>query len=172
MRVRTAAVMVLGLALVVAGVAYYVSVSSTGTLAIRVRDVPITWSHVVITFSSVSVQPSSAPNDTGWVELTVQADSIDFLSLQNVTQLLTLDRLAPGAYGSVRLLIASVSGVLSSGTPVAMTVLDGIVQTPTSFTLRGGATTTLTFDLDLAESIQPAGSGWSFTPVLGPVQVS
>ncbi len=167
-----AAAIVVGLALICAGVAYYVSMSSTGTLAIRVSDVPITWSHVVISFSAVSVQPASAPNGTGWVTLTLQAASIDFLSLQNATQLLTLDRLVPGPYGAVRLLIASVSGVLSSGTPVAMTVLDGIVQASTGFTLRGGATTTLTFDLNLVESIQPAGSGWSFTPVFGPVQVS
>lgn len=161
----------LGLLLIAGGVAYYSSLTATGTLAIQIRDTPVTWSHVVVTFAEVDVQPSGAANGTGWTRLSLQATRIDLASLGNATQLLTLDHLAPGAYVAVRILVSSVSGVLSSGVPVAMTVANGALQNATSFGLRGGSTTTLTVDFNLSASIQPAGGGWLFVPVLAAIEV-
>lgn len=165
------AALLLGLVLIVAGVAYYVSIAATGTLAIQVRDTPVTWSHVVVTFDQVSVHPAGAANGTGWVPLTLQVTQIDFLALGNLTRLLTLDRLAPGTFTAIRILVSAVSGVLSSGIPVVMTVSDGVLETTASFAVRGGSTTLLTFDLNLAQSIQQTGGGWVFAPVLGPIEI-
>lgn len=172
MRARTAAAIALGLVLIAAGAAFYVSTTSTGTLAVRIQDTPATWSHVVVTFSEVSARPASAPNGTGWRALSLQTTRIDFLSLGNLTRQLALDRLAPGDYAEVRIQVASVSGVLASGTPVAMTVTGGTLLAGTPFTLRGGMTTTVTLEIDLAASIVQTGAGWAFTPVLGPVEIS
>ncbi len=162
----------MGFVLIAAGVAYYASTTATGTLAVRIRDAASTWSHVLVTFSEVSVRPASAPTGTGWVTLPLETKQIDFLSLGNLTRLLALDRLAPGTYAEVRVQVASVSGVLSSGAPVGMTVSGGTLVATTPFTLRGGMTTTVTLELDLAQSIVPMGVGWAFTPVLGPVEIA
>ncbi len=168
---RTAAVILLGLVLIVAGVAYYESITATGTLAIQIRDSPVAWSHVVVQFASVSVRPFGAANDTGWTPLTLQVDRLDLLAPGNVTQLLTLDRFAPGTFVEIRIVVLSVSGVLLSGTAEGMSVSNGVLQTPVAFTVRGGATTTVTFDLNLTDSIQPSGAGWVFAPVLRSVDV-
>ena len=172
MRARAFVVLALGFVLIASGVAYYVSTTATGTLVVRVRDAPATWSHVVVSFSEVSIHPASAPSGTGWLALPLQTSQIDFLSLANLTRLLALERVAPGAYSQVRLQVSSVSGVLSSGAPVAMTVSGGTLVATAPFTLRGGRTTTVTLEIDLTQSIVQTGLGWSFVPVLGPVVVS
>ncbi len=171
MRARTAAAVLVGCALIVAGAAYYVSIAASGTLTIRIRDAPVSWSHVVVTFSQVSARPADAPNGTGWVPLSLQVTQIDFLALGNLTRLLTLDHLAPRAFAAIRIVVSAVSGVLASGLPVAMTVTGGMLETAVAFAVRGGVTTTLTFDLHLAQSIQQSGGGWVFAPTLGPVEV-
>ena len=79
--------------------------------------------------------------------------------------------MAPGTYSGVRIRVSSVSGVLVSGAPVAMTVTGGTLLAATTFALQGGRTTTVTLEIDLAQSIVQTSLGWAFTPVLGPVEV-
>ncbi len=172
MRARVAAAVLLGLALIAAGAAYLVSTTSTGVLTVRIRDVPVAWSHVVLTFSEVAVQPAGASGAGDWRDVPLQTTRIDFLTLGNLTTLLALGHLAPGAYAGIRVIVSSVSGVLASGTPVAMSLTNGALAVSTAFTLSGGATSTVTLDLNLPASIQQTGLGWSFTPVLGPVAVA
>ena len=171
MRARAAMVLALGFVLIASGVAYYLSTTATGTLVVRVRDAPATWSHVVVTFSEVSVHPADTPNGSDWVDVALQTSQVDFLALGNLTTLLALDRVAPGTYTQVRIFVSSARGVLASGTPVVMSVPDGVLKTTTPFTLQGGATTTVTLDFNLAQSIIQAGAAWVFTPVLGPIEV-
>ena len=172
MRARDLGVVLVGLILVAAGLAYYLTSTATGTLAIQVRDLPADWAHVTVTFSQVSVHLANAGNESGWISLELKETQIDFLSVRNVTTLLALDRVAPGTYTQIRIAVSSVRGVLSAGSPVTMAVPDGMLKTTTPFTLRGGGTTTVTFDLDLARSIHEANGMWIFTPVLGQVDVS
>ncbi len=162
---------VLGFVLIAAGVAYLVSTASTGTLAIEIRDMPSSWSHVIVTFSEVSVRPEGTTNGSGWMSLPLQAPQVDFLALGNLTTLLALGHLASGAYAEIRLVIDSVSGVLTTGAPVALAVPDAVLEAAVPFALQGGARTTVTVDLNVAQSIQQTSLGWSFTPVLGPFQV-
>jgi hypothetical protein len=166
------AVVIVGLVLVSAGVAVYVASTASGTLVIRVRDAPADWAHVTVTFSQVSVHPASADNASGWIPLSLAETRIDFLALGNLTKLLALDRVASGMYTQIRIIVESVEGVPASGAPVMMSVPDGILKTATPFTLRGGGTTTVTLDLDLARSIQQANGVWIFTPVLGQIDVA
>jgi len=161
-----------GVVLVAAGLAYYLTSTATGTLAIQVRDTPADWSHVTITFSQVSVHPANAANESEWISLNLTETRIDFLALGNLTRLLALDRIEPGTYTQIRITVSAVEGVPTSGAPVMMSVPDGILKTTTPFTLRGGGTTTVTLDLDLARSIQEANGGWIFTPVLGQINVN
>jgi hypothetical protein len=170
-RARVALVLILGFILVAAGLAYYLTSTSAATLAIQIHDVPASWSHVTITFSQVAVHPANVANDSRWIVLNLTATQIDFLGPGNLTKLLALDRVAPGAYTQIRIIVASVQGVLVGGASVSMTVPDGSVKTATPFTLRGGATTTVTLDLDLSRSIHQAGGVWIFMPVLGQISV-
>ena len=172
MRAREWTVVIVGLTLVGAGLGYYLVSTATGTLAIQVRDVPADWSHVTVTFSQVSVHLANGDNESGWVFLNLTETRIDFLAPGNLTQLLALDRIAPGLYTQVRILVTSVEGVPTSGAPVMMSVPDGLLKTTTPFTLRGGGTTTVTLDLDLARSIRQANGVWIFTPVLGQISVT
>lgn len=171
-RTRVALVITLGLLMIVAGSAYYLTSTATGTIVIRIHDTPAAWSHVTVTFSQVAVHPENAANDSGWLLLNMAETQIDFLAVGNLTKSLALDRLAPGRYTQIRIVVGSVQGVLLGGAPVSMAVPDGIVITTTPFRLQGGGTTTITLDLDLSRSIRQANGAWIFTPVLGPVDVS
>lgn len=162
----------LGMALIASGVAYFVSSTSTGTLAVELRDTPVAWSQVVVSFSSLSVRPASAANGTGWVTMPLRADRVELLSLGNLSQLLAMGRMAPGGYAEVRVLISAVSGILSSGAAVVMSVSGGTLDAAVRFVVCGGLTTRVTLDLDLAQSISQTASGWTFTPVLGLTEVT
>ncbi len=172
MRARVAAAILLGCVLIAAGVAYFVSSTATGTLAVQLRDTPVTWSHVVVTFSQVSVLPSGSASASSWVPITLQVRQIDFLSLGSLTRLLAQDQVAPGTYAQLRILVSSVSGVLSTGTPVVMAVSNGVLLVTTPITVRGAQTTTVTIDLNLQSSIQQTSQGWVFAPSSGSVVVS
>lgn len=172
MRARVLLGMAIGLVLISAGFAFYLNSTATGTLAIQVRDAPASWAAVTVTFSEVRAYPAGAGNGSGWIRLNLTETRIDFLALGNLTKLLALNRLAPGMYTQIRIVVSSVVGLLPSGSPVAMTVPDGILKTTTPFAIRGGGTTTVTIDLDLAKSIVQSNGQWIFSPVLGQVSVS
>lgn len=171
MRARTLCVLVIGLVLITAGAAVYLASTATGTLAIRIKDATVSWSHVTVTFDQVAVHPANAANNSTWITLNLTARQIDFLELGNLTELLALDRLPAGKYTQIRIIVLSVEGVLANGPSVTMSVPDGTVKTTTPFDLQGGGTTTVTLDLDLAHSIHQVNGQWQFKPVLGPVNV-
>lgn len=158
--------------MIAAGLAYYVTSTATGSLAIQIRDTPVAWSKVLLTFSDVGVHPSSAANGTGWVSLPIQARQVDLLALGNLSQVLALGPVAPGAYSAVRIVVSSASGILSSGAAVPISVTGSVLETTPSFLVRGGATTTVTVDLNLSQSLTQTTAGWVFAPVLGPTQIA
>jgi hypothetical protein len=162
----------IGSILILAGVATYFSSTAQGTLAVRIHDAPASWSHVTVTFSQIAIHRADGGNGSGWIQLNLSVTQIDFLAPGNLTRLLALDRVSPGTYTQLRIIVSSVQGVLASGAPVTMTVPDGVIKTTTPFTVRGGGTTTVTLDLDLAHSIHQANGQWMFRPVLGSIDVS
>ena len=164
-------VLVLGFFLIGTGTAYYLTSTATGTLVIRIHDSPVAWSQLTVTFTEVAVLPANAPKGSGWVVLSLRGAQMDLLSLANVSGLLALDRVAPGTYSQVRIVVSSAQGILSGGAPVTLSVPDGVGLATTSFAVHGAGTTTVTLDLDLAQSVQLAGGLWTFRPVLGPVSV-
>lgn len=162
----------MGIALIAAGVAYYVTSTSSGTLAVQIRDTPLAWSHLLVSFSEVSVHPASAPNGTGWILLSLQTGHLDFLALGTGSAVLATGHIAAGAYSSIRVLVSAASGVLASGAPVVLSVTNGIIEVDTAVTVRGATATTVTFDFNLTQSITQTSAGWAFSPVLGPTVVS
>lgn len=172
MRARVAIAIVVGILLIAAGVSFYLTSTATGTLAVRIHDSPSTWSNLSVTFSEVAVHPADVANESAWIVLRLAETRIDFLESGNLTQLLALDRVAPGTYTQLRIVVTLVQGVLSGGSSVTLTVPDGVLMTAVPFVIHGGGTTTLSVDLDLARSIHQANGVWIFSPVIGPVTVT
>ncbi len=169
---RVLLVLALGVVLVVAGTLYYLAAPASGTLVIQVRDAPMDFSHLLVTFSEVRVHPANVENASRWLNLSLAATTIDFMNLANLTKVLALDRVAAGKYTQIRIVVTSASGTMMGGNSVPMTVPDGILKTDTPFDLKAGGVTTVTLDFDLAHSIHQAGGSWVFMPVLGSVVVS
>ena len=172
MRARGLVVILVGLILIAGGVSYYLTSTATGTLAVQIHDSPSAWSSLTVTFSQVAVHPADTGNASDWVTLHLAETRIDFLAPGNLTQLLALDLVVPGTYTQVRIVVTAVQGVLSGGSPVTLSVPNGILLTATPFAVHGGGTTTVSLDLDLARSIHQANGVWIFSPVLGQVTVS
>jgi len=163
-------------ALAVAGLLAVLAVASlgtysAGTIKIAVSATPVNWQHLNVVFSDIQVHRANAGNESGWTSLPLSTPQIDFVGLGSVTQLLSLDRAAPGKYTQVRIVINSVEGVLPDGRHVNVTVTDGELKTVAPFELAGGGAVTITLNFDLASSIHGANEKWIFRPVLGSVQI-
>jgi hypothetical protein len=167
-------VLVIGVAIIVAMAALgaYVIVnksSETGTVSIYVKDLPDEWSHVNVTFSEVKIHAASAGNESGWHTLALQNQTIDLASLVNVSELLASGNVSVGKYTQIRLVVVSVTGVMTNGTHVNFTVPSGELKTTHPFNVTEDQTQALVLDIDLSQSIVHNSSGWTFTPVVGSI---
>jgi hypothetical protein len=167
-------VLVIGVAIIVALAALgaYVIVnksSKTGTVSIYVKDLPDEWSHVNVTFSEVKIHAASAGNQSGWHTLKLQKQTIDLASLVNVSELLASGNVSLGKYTQIRLVVISVTGVMTNGTAVNFTVPSGELKTTHPFNVTANQTQSFVLDIDLSHSIVHNSSGWTFTPVLGSI---
>jgi hypothetical protein len=167
-------VLVIGVAIIVALAALgaYVIVtksSKTGTVSIYVKDLPDEWSHVNVTFSEVKIHAASAGNQSGWHTLKLQKQTIDLASLVNVSELLASGNVSLGKYTQIRLVVISVTGVMTNGTAVNFTVPSGELKTTHPFNVTADQTQSFVLDIDLSHSIVHNSSGWTFKPVLGSI---
>jgi hypothetical protein len=170
-RPRTVFAMAVTGLLLIAGLAFLGSVTS-GTVYVYVRDAPAGWKQLNVVFSDIQVHRADAGNDSGWIHLPLSSTTIDFVALANLTRLLALDRAPAGKYTQLRLVVNSVDGVLSDGTPVTFVVPSGELKTTTPFAVPAGGAVHITLDFDLASSIHSAGGMWIFRPVLGSIQIT
>lgn len=151
----------------------------SGTVNFMVHDAPCSQcSHVWITFTSVSVH-GSGNSGSGWIVVNVSGATFDLQALNgsSAAKLLGVGTLAAGQYQQIRITISKVVVDLTSGV-----TLNAAIQGPNGdfnggFTVKGGATTTLSIDVDLAASLHltpgPGGSmNATFTPDIATVGVS
>jgi hypothetical protein len=167
-------VLVIGVAVIVALAALgaYLIVNNSskmGTVSIYVKDLPDEWSHVNVTFSEVKIHEASAGNESGWHTLELQNQTIDLASLVNVSKLLASGNVSVGKYTQIRLVVVSVTGVMTNGTHVNFTVPSGELKTTHPFNVTEDQTQALVLDIDLSQSIVHNSSGWIFTPVVGSI---
>jgi hypothetical protein len=167
-------VLVIGVAVIVALAALgaYLIVNNSskmGTVSIYVKDLPDEWSHVNVTFSEVKIHEASAGNESGWHTLKLQNQTIDLASLVNVSELLASGNVSVGKYTQIRLVVISVTGVMTNGTHVNFTVPSGELKTTHPFNVTEDQTQSFVLDIDLSQSIVHNSSGWTFTPVLGSI---
>ncbi len=168
------ALLVVGVAIIVASAAagaYVVAnkPSEMGTVSIYVKDLPDEWSHVNVTFSEVKIHAASDGNRSGWHTLKLQEQTIDLASLVNFSELLASGNVSVGKYTQIRLVVISVTGVMTNGTQVNFTVPSGELKTTHPFNVTADQTQSFVLDIDLSHSIVHNSSGWTFKPVLGSI---
>ncbi len=166
MRTVFAMLVVAGLLLGAAAGYFYVY---QGGLNVYVRDATGPWAHVYVTFSDVQVHETGKGNSTGWDTVRMQTRTVDLASLTSVSDLLAIDRLNPGKYTDIRIVVASASGQLSTGQAVNLTVPSGELKINHPFEISSARTTSLTVEIDLSRSIGQNGTQYVFTPVVGSV---
>ncbi len=140
-----------------------------GGLNVYVRDATGPWAHVYVTFSDVQVHEIGKANGSGWDPIRIQTRTVDLASLTSVSDLLAIDRLNPGKYTDIRIVVASASGELSTGQAVNLTVPSGDLKINHPFEISSAKTTSLTVEIDLSRSIGQNGTAYIFTPVVGSV---
>lgn len=140
-----------------------------GGLNVYIRDATGPWAHVYVTFSEVRVHEAGKGNDSGWDPIRLQKTTVDLASLTSVSDLLAIDRLRPGKYTDIRIVVASASGQLSMGETVNITVSSGELKINHPFEISSARTTSLTVEIDLSRSIGQNGTAYVFTPVVGSV---
>ena len=170
-RRRVVLAVVVGVALVLAGFAY-LTVFATGTVVVLVRDAPTDWAHVNVTFSEVRIHRANAAEEDGWIALTMAGTTVDLLSLQDVAEVLAIDRVPTGRYTQVRIVVTAVEGVFANCGTLSLRVPDGIIKIVTPFDVPFADTASVTIDFDLSQSIHEANGEWVFRPVLGSIVVS
>lgn len=169
-RMTIVAIVVLVVAIVLIGSSAAVLVLTKnhdkGTVTMYVKDLPATWAHVNVTFSTVQIH--SANDSVGWKNLTLSGShTIDLAALVNVSALLAEGSVPAGNYTQIRIVVTNATGVMTGGTAVNFTVPSGVLRTTHPFTVTAGDTTKLTLDINL--NIVQAGDKWMFTPVIGAV---
>ncbi len=164
-----AAIIVVMVAIAVVGAAFALQ-GSQGTVSIYVKDQPVEWSHVNITFSEVQIHPASVTNNSsGWVTLNIVNGTIDLVRLTNASSILASANVATGKYTQIRIVVTSATGVMTNGTMVTFNVPSGELKTTHPFNVTSGQTSKLTLEFSLQHSIIQNPNGWTFKPVLGEV---
>ena len=144
--------------------------SHKGKVTIYVKDAQGIWSHVNVTFSDVQIHAANASGTSGWVNLTLKESTLDLASLVNVSALLAQGSVAEGKYTQIRIVAINVTGMMTDGTKVNLTVPSGELKTTHPFNVTAGSNEKLTLEIDLDRSIVHADGKWIFTPVLGAIQ--
>jgi len=169
-----AAAAVVAAVVIVSGAGAYLLASDhdaggIGTVSIYVKDAPSDWKHINVTFSVVTVHKKKEDKESGWYTLSLEAQTIDLVSLTNLSELLASGNVSAGKYTQIRIVITSVTGTKADGEIVNFTVPSGELKTTHPFNVTEDHTEALTLDFDLEHSIVQAGSGWKFKPVLGAI---
>ena len=146
---------------------------SSGTLEVRVGDVPSkNFSFVNITFSQIKVHRSG--NDSGWTNISFEERTVDLLTLHrnNITETIGMDNVSEGDYDKIWIVISKATGVLSeTGENVTFDVPSGDLKIQHFIDVKAGKKTTVTVDIDAGRSILAVGHIYKLLPVISFVEV-
>ena len=149
--------------------AYSILSATTGTVSIYVKDAPLDWKYVNVTFSEVRIHKASAGNESGWQTLSIKNGVIDLTNLSDVSELLASSNVSIGKYTQIRIVVTSATGMMQDGTSVNLSIPSGELKTTHPFNVTSGQKKNLTIDIDLEHSIVHNSQGWIFKPVLGAI---
>jgi Domain of unknown function (DUF4382) len=165
--------------------------SGSGSLAVRITDLPYSDADaVLVTFSDVSVH--RAETDTGWTQLGFSGGATsltcDLKKLENGAEsLLGTAALTAGHYTQLRLVVQSATLYFDNksegpacaptiappaGASAPVEVSSGEVRLNRQFTIDAAEATTITIDFDGSRSIHEIGiNGYRMSPVISILSV-
>jgi len=155
--------------------------AGTGQLVLKITDDPgLNITKAVINISQVSVHLSAgagneSDNETnataGWYTVVNESQTFDLITLQNVTDLLGSVNLSVGWYTQIRLYIESVVLTID-GVEYDCKIPSNTIKLIKPFSISANATTILTLDFDVNQSVHETGNGkYTFNPTIKIIQV-
>jgi hypothetical protein len=124
--------------------------SNKGTLVIMLTDAPADITHLNVTISSVAVQKVEDHDET-WIELPfvdgLSKISLDLLTLENITEDLSVSEISPGNYTKIRLGIEEANVTYAEGGWEPVVVPPGHIDIIVHFEVKSGTKTTVLVDM-------------------------
>jgi Domain of unknown function (DUF4382) len=116
---------------------------STGSVLVTIGGIKIDEAdHVYVTVGGVLVHERGQSNATGWKSVSNQSQTIDLISLENLTKSLATGQLSVARYDSVRLSVVNVTWVFNNTTTNLLTVSPNL-DANLEFTLAAGRELTI-----------------------------
>lgn len=117
------------------------------TLTIQIMDAPVALDHLNITIDRVEIL---GQNDT-WYNLTLKTEPFyfDLLTLQNVSETLSVTEVPAGNYTKIRMHVLTANATYPDGETADLTVPSGYIQVQLKphLALEGGSAVTVLIDL-------------------------
>ncbi len=99
--------------------------------------------HLYVSFSEIRIHIASEGNDTGWLPLTFQTNSIDLINLENKSEVIMTSPTVPaGEYDNLMLSFANATAVVNGSTIRVESIPHSVVR-ESPFTVKAGSETNL-----------------------------
>jgi hypothetical protein len=128
--------------------------SNQGTLIIKLTDAPVELEHLNVTFAELEVHKAEYESEEGeWISLHfVDEDMtsfyVDILSLQGVSQDMSVEEILQGNYTMIRMTILGANATYSDGSDVdPLIVPPGHIDVKVHFEIEAGFETVLLVDM-------------------------
>ena len=117
---------------------------SSGRISVTIGGMKIdNADHVYVTVGGVWVHEKGQSNATGWKSVSNQSQTVDLISLQNLTKPLATSQISVARYDSVRLSLSNVTWVFNKTTTSLLTASPNL-NANLEFTLVTGRGLTIT----------------------------
>lgn len=117
---------------------------SSGKISVAIGGLKIDKAdHVYVTLNGLWVHARGESNATGWKSVFNQSQTVDLISLENLTEPLATSQISVARYDSVRLSLSNVTWVFNKTTTGLLTVSPAL-DSNLEFTLGAGRALTLT----------------------------
>ncbi len=137
--------------------------SGTGTIQIRMTDIPAAYDSVVIVVDSVRVHIDSADSIGGWYTVSRMPSSYDLLQFTGGRDTIIAEGDVPaGYYSQVRLYIGTGSHVVVDGIPLPLEIPSGSqsgLKLNIQANIAAGVMYTVAMDFNASQSIVVTGNG-------------
>ncbi len=135
-----------------------------GTLRVSITDKPVELENLNVTVSALYVNNASG----GWVQLPFTDGKsevyFDLLSLNNVTQELSVAQIPAGNYTKIRLEVTTANATLADGSTVTLNVPPDHIDIIIHFEIKAGQETELLIDMQPDTAAISASN--NFKPIL------
>ena len=149
--------------------------SGNGTLILQITDAPgdLNITKALVTISSIEVHLAAGGNNNTtaeWKMIVEESQTFDLIGIRNVKELLGSKNLTAGIYTQIRLHIDEAL-VTINNTQYDLQIPSESIKLVKWFRINDGATTTLTLDFDVNESVHKTGGDkYIFQPTILVIQ--